>query len=370
MSRVAVIGCGVVGAAIAYELSQVPELQVTVFDRQPPAQASTGAALGVLMGIISHKVKGNAWDLRRRSMRRYETLIPELEGKTGNTIPFNRQGIVLLCFEGDDLQSWQHLAQTRHDQGYSLGLWDLAELQVRCPHIQNSRLIGAIHSPGDRQLDPTALTLAFVEAARQNGVTFEFNNPVEKIESLPDEPIHRLSTSAGVVEADWVVLSAGLGTTPLTQVASTPVEIRPVLGQAIRIKVSEMLGDRHFQPVITGEDVHLVPLGNREYWVGATVEFPTDAEVRADQAQLEAVWQKAIALCPALATAERLQAWSGLRPRPHNQPAPIIAPLVGYNRVLLATGHYRNGVLLAPATAQTVCKMIMDAMVMNEESKT
>lgn len=360
MSRVAIIGCGVVGAAIAYELSQIPDLQITVFDRQPPAQASTGAALGVLMGIISHKIKGNAWNLRQQSIQRYESLISELESMTGKAIPVNRQGILLLRFEDDDLASWQHLAEIRRQQNWQLDLWDRATVTSRCPHIVNSRIVGAVYSPCDRQIDPTALTLALVEASQQNGVDFQFNTPAQGLElaqSTGDRLTH-LSTSSGQVEVDWVILSAGLGTTRLTELAPAPVEVRPVLGQAMRVKLAEPLGDRHFQPVITGEDIHLVPLGDGEYWVGATVEFPVGHDVTADRDRLDTLWQGAIALCPALASAQILHTWSGLRPRPHNRPAPVIAPLSGYQNVLLATGHYRNGVLLAPATAQQIRSMI------------
>jgi len=106
----------------------------------------------------------------------------------------------------------------------------------------------------------------------------------------------------------------------------------------------------------------LVPLGNGEYWVGATVEFPAETVGNAMAPlpdQLEQMWTGAIGFCPALANAEIHQSWSGLRPRPQGQPAPIIGPLDGYENVLLATGHYRNGVLLAPATAQLVRDMIV-----------
>ncbi|NEO09325.1 FAD-dependent oxidoreductase, partial [Moorena sp. SIO3I8] len=72
MSKVAIIGCGIVGAAIAYELSRVNGLSITVLDQHMPAQGSTGAALGVLMGAISKKVKGRAWQLRQASIQRYQ----------------------------------------------------------------------------------------------------------------------------------------------------------------------------------------------------------------------------------------------------------------------------------------------------------
>ena len=87
MTRIAIVGCGVVGATLAYELSRHDSLDIHVIDQGNPAQGSTQAALGVLMGIISHKVKGRNWRLRRDSIERYKTLIPELESTLGRSIP-------------------------------------------------------------------------------------------------------------------------------------------------------------------------------------------------------------------------------------------------------------------------------------------
>ena len=102
MTEIAIAGCGVVGAAIAYELSRLPNLKITLFDENFPASGATKAALGVLMGVISQKTQGRAWKLRQTSLERYETLIPELESLTGYSIPYNRQGIVLLHFTGEN----------------------------------------------------------------------------------------------------------------------------------------------------------------------------------------------------------------------------------------------------------------------------
>jgi glycine/D-amino acid oxidase-like deaminating enzyme len=363
MSHVAVIGCGVVGAAIAYELSLVNGLDITVLERQTPAQESTGAALGVLMGAISKK-KGRAWQLRQASMQRYETLIPELEALTGRPIPFNRTGILMLCFAGDDLAAWEKLVKFRQSQGWHLEIWDTAQLQSRCPQLDNDNIIGAIYSPKDRQVDPTVLTQALVTAAESNGVTFKFGVAVEGIYSQVldgcDEHYRdrktcsQLHTNIGQLDVDWLVVAAGLGSTPLTSALEQTVDIRPVLGQALHLRV-ERLGHPDFQPVITGHDVHIVPLGERDYWVGATVEFPNQVgDVVAEPVLLETLRQDAVAFCPALADATILRTWSGKRPRPEGRPAPIVGQLPGYNNVLLATGHYRNGVLLAPATAQVI----------------
>lgn len=362
--NVVIIGCGVVGAAIAYELSQVEGSKITVFDRQPPAQASTGAALGVLMGVISHKIKGKAWQMRQTSIQRYETLVPELEAITSRKISFNRQGILSLCFEEENFPAWEKLVEIRHSQGWQLEIWDTVKLKNICPQVNNTKITGAVYSPQDRQLDPTALTLALVEAAQHNGVTFKFG--VTVLDALTPPPgsspefCYQLETTEGKIAADWFVIAAGLGSTPLTAKFNQMVDIRPVLGQALQVRLDYPLGNPNFQPVITGNDVHIVPVNDGDYWVGATVEFPSnDDDIPPNQQLLESVREQAIAFCPELATASIIRTWSGLRPRPEGRPAPVIGKLPGFSNVLLATGHYRNGVLLAPATAHTIREMII-----------
>ncbi len=358
--QVVVVGCGVVGAAIAYELSQLPGYAVTVIEQHLPAQASTGAALGVLMGAISQKFKGKNLRLRLASMGCYDHWIPQLEAITGRRVPFNRNGILRLCFEGEDLSVWQRLAQKRHEQGYHLEVCDRDWLATHYPYLNLEGVIGAIYSPGDRQVDPTALTLALIDGAQQHGATFQFHCAMQGVVAIAadsGQQCHTVLTSTGELAVDWLILAAGLGSTALTTSLQQPVEIRPVLGQALRLQLSESLGIPTQEPVITGNDVHIVPLGQAAYWIGATVEFdgltPT-----ADPALLEAVYHQAIARCPALQSGEIVQQWTGLRPRPEGRPAPIIERLPTYRNVILASGHYRNGVLLAPITAQRVRELL------------
>ncbi|NET00693.1 MAG: FAD-binding oxidoreductase [Sphaerospermopsis sp. SIO1G2] len=376
--NIVIIGCGVVGAAIAYQLSQIKGLNITVFDKNQPAQGSTAAALGVLMGVISHKIKGRAWQIREESVKRYATLIPELEGITGRKIPCNRQGIVMLLSEDPEhplesgvevIAEWEQLREVRKNQGWQLAVWDREKLQKFCPQINNPQVIGAVYSPQDLQLNPTALTLALVDAAQRNGVTFKFGVTVRNHQGISSQLVQTsptvtsqlksIDTTEGTIQADWFIVSAGLGSTLLTTQLNQKVNIRPVLGQALYLSLGRLLGNPDFQPVITGNDMNLVPMGRGDYWIGATVEFPqaTD-EVYAKKELLESLRQQAIAFSPDLADAKVLRTWSGLRPRPEGRPAPVIEKLPSFSNVIVATGHYRNGVLLAPSTASTVQNMI------------
>ncbi|AOY83784.1 FAD-dependent oxidoreductase [Moorena producens JHB] len=376
MSKVAIIGCGIVGAAIAYELSRVNGLSITVLDQHLPAQGSTGAALGVLMGAISKKVKGRAWQLRQVSIQRYQTLIPELEALTGYQIPVNRNGILKLCLPGEDLASWEKLLQTRLCDGWQLEIWDVPQVKHRCPQLSQDKFIAGIYSPQDLQIDPTALTQVLVAGAEANGVRFNFGITVKGFESIGSDlnnslNCSQISTDSGTLEIDWLVVAAGLGSSGLIKMLQPqdlqvsrdlPLTLKPVLGQGVKLRLPQPMGYEDFQPVITRDDVHILPVGKQDYWVGATVEFPDDAgNVEAQPALLEVVRQNAIAFCPALATAEIIHTWYGLRPRPEGRPAPVIDQLPGYNNVWLATGHYRNGVLLAPATAQIIREEIIDS---------
>lgn len=360
--RVGIVGCGVVGAAIAYELAGQANLRVTVVDQRSPDQwHSTGAALGVLIGAISQKFKGRHLQLRWDSLQRYETLIPELEALTGQVIPYNRLGILELCFDAADWQRWQQVARVRQTQGLELQMLSLEQIAQPYPEFSQARSLvgelamGGIYSPSDRQVDPVALTQALIQAAQLRGAQVQFQTQVEQI-SAELGRVHTLHTSQGSIAVDWLVVAAGLGSTPLTAQLRSPVEIRPVLGQALHLRRQTPFPS--LRPVIQAEDVHLVPLNAWDLWVGATVEFTEEGNLQPDPARLEKVRQQAIALCPDLEAAQVLRSWSGLRPRPEGRSAPVIEALVGYENVLLATGHYRNGVLLAPITALKILDWI------------
>jgi glycine oxidase len=354
--KVTIVGCGVVGATIAYELSQVSDLEITVIDAQPsPVQAdlkecptSTGAALGVLMGAISKKEKGRNLRMRLFGIQYYDKLIPELEAVTRRSIPFNRQGILMLQFPEDDLSVWNRLIEVRQKQDLTLELWNQERLKLEFPFLD--RATAAVYSPCDRQINPVALTQALIEGAKLHGVKFQFGTKVIGRQGK------QVQTSQGLIESDYLVISAGVGSSQIEK----SIDIRPVLGQAIHLRLPKPLSQSDL-PVITGNDVHIVPLGGTEYWIGATVEFPTEAGevLPPDRAMFDQVMREAIEFCPSLKDAEPIRSWFGLRPRPQGRSAPVIEELEP--NVLLASGHYRNGVLLAPATAEEVKERILSS---------
>lgn len=364
MSKVIIIGSGIVGSTIAYELSHDSNLDITLIDEKNPGTGSTGAALGILMAVISHKTKGRAWKLRESSLQRYNTLIPELEALTGLHIPYNTDGIVKLLFPDDDLASWENLAQIRSQQGYTLNIWDKSLLKHYCPEVDVSSFLGAVYSPCDRQINPTFLTKALVKGASLKGVKCIFGEKVQNLKILDDKNkrCREITIGNDSLSADWVILATGLGTSSLIQPLGSKIAIKPVLGQALLLKHTGWKTKENFNPVITGNDIHIAPMGNDEFWLGATVEFPNNGdEILPDEELLQHLQEEATRFFPSLVNAPIMLSWTGKRPRPEGKSAPIIEKLGDYENIILATGHYRNGVLLAPATALSVLELIKES---------
>ncbi|MEM8603483.1 MAG: FAD-dependent oxidoreductase, partial [Cyanobacteria bacterium P01_H01_bin.121] len=284
--------------------------------------------------------------------------------------PSNCCGILELCFDAAQRGFWEDLAAIRAQQGYTLELIEQPQLAERHPYLNSERVEFAIASQQDLQVQPIPLTQALVAAAQQQGVKFIWSTAVQDLEVDGEaEPnCCAVITPQQVIETDWLILTGGLGTTALTQTLQKPVQLMPVLGQAIRVRLPQAFQGEQQIPVLTANDVHVAPLGKQpdgahDYWLGATVEFPNACGDLPEQPNLLAqIKQDAIAFCPGLQAATVIETWSGLRPRPVNRAAPIIEWLPSYDNVLVASGHYRNGVLLAPATAHLVQQMLTERL--------
>ena len=396
--HVVIVGCGIIGATLAYELSRTQQFRISVIDEHSqqfvpsgPISAqkftsSTGSALGVLMGVISRKLKGRAWEMRRASIRRYETLIPELEAATGIRILHNRHGLLRICFENEPMNQWEELVAQRHRQGFRLQILGRDTLMRTYPQLRitnrhrlrragnrlsitkdkggqqlpSRKIIGAIYSPQDLQVNPVSIAMALIEAAVQQGATFHWGWRATGLNSEKRGDRHhvnRIETTRGAIDCDGIIVTAGLGSSKLAADLNYELPQRPVLGQAVHLKLPKSLCIT--EPVIIGQDVNIIPLEKGHYWVGATVEF-SDGEQHPEccKANLDHMLQTAFGLCPRLRDADILRTWSGLRPRPQNRPAPVIESLENYDNAILATAHYRNGVLLAPATAELVYELV------------
>lgn len=347
MTTITIVGCGVIGASIAYELSkelQAKALDINVIEvTSQPAMGATGASLGVLMSACSAKAKGDLVKLRLASLSKYDRLICELTAQTQHDLLYNRHGILSLYRSPDAEMKARSLIEIRQEQGFELQWLGKDQIAEQFPQWLTD---GGLLSPCDRGLHPRKFTQALVDAATQNGVKFQWNTSVKKLEEL---------------SSDRLVITAGLGSNALIAPLlrdQTQDLLQPVGGQALRVKVPNL----NLKTIVhaeneDGSDINIVPLGDDQYWLGATVEFEYELLPREENIAL--LLAQAIAWCPAFANAEVLETWSGERPRPQGTRAPILGFVPNHPQMLIATGHYRNGVMMAPVTAQITKDLLL-----------
>lgn len=347
MTTVTIVGCGVIGALIAYELSkdcQANALDITVIEaNSQPTMGATGASLGVLMAACSAKAKGDLVKLRLASLSKYDRLITELTAQTKHDLLYNRHGILSLYRSPDAEMKARSLIEIRKEQGFELQWLGQSQIAEQFPQwLTDSGLL----SPCDRALHPRKFAQALVDAATKNGVKFHWNTSVQNLEAL---------------SSDRLVITAGLGSNaliaPLLRDQKQDL-LQPVGGQALRVKVPNL----NLKTIVhaeneDGSDINIVPLGDDQYWLGATVEFEYEQLPREEN--IAFLLEQVIAWCPTFAKAEVLETWAGERPRPQATRAPILGFVPNHPHMLIATGHYRNGVMMAPVTAQITKDLLL-----------
>jgi glycine oxidase len=355
---VIVVGAGVIGLACAWRAAQ-RGLDVVVLDRSAPAAGATGVAAGMLapIGELSFGER-RLLELTLEAAARYPDFVAELEEASGESTRYERCGALHLALDRDEAEELRR----RHGLQQSLGLdadWLTAS---SCRDLEPGlapSIVAGVHAPGEGAVDPRALCAALLAALEREGA--EVRNDAAVCEALIEgKRIRGVRTEAGEeVLAERVVLANGAwaGESDWLPPDARP-EVRPVKGQILTLRGPA--ADPVCERIVASDRVYVVPRGDGRLLVGATVEERGfDTTVTAGGV-LELL-REAYRLLPEVAELELTEASAGLRPG-----TPDNLPLVGpgeFEGLVLATGHYRNGILLAPLTAERVAQLLVGAEV-------
>jgi glycine oxidase len=350
---VAIIGGGVIGLAIAWRAS-AHGMAVAVIDPAPGSGASHVAA-GMLAPVAeAHFGEQRLLDLTLESWRRYPEFIAELESSSGSATGYLRCGALLVARDADDTAQLDREHRFRE----SLGLREERLTARECRRLEPGlapSVRGGVLVEDDHQVDPRLLVSALRDAAARLGVTFV--REAAAAVRVARGRVSGVQLRDAVVDARTTVLAAGCWS---AHVAGLPPEavppVRPVKGQTIRLRATTAAAP--VTRIVRGCDVYVVPRADGSVVIGSTVEergFDTTVTAGAMFEML----RDARELVPDVSEMEVTEAIAGLRPG-----SPDNAPLIGagmLDGLLVATGHYRNGVLLAPVTADAIIALLTDA---------
>jgi glycine oxidase len=346
---VVIVGAGVIGAAIAYTLSGSTRLRIVVLERGTPGCESSNAAAGVLAVASGQARRGVLLELRRISAALFPGLVAALEDETGIGLEYRRDGLLSLAFSELQAHDLRDLVRHRTEQGLQCELLDRATVVADEPAV-NPHVCAAAWFGDDGSVNSGRLVAALVSAARQRGVEFRMHAAVQSVSSTSAGATVRWV--GGCLEAAVVVVAAGAWSGELLAGGGIKVPLRPARGEMVAIRPTAW----RLRRTLSGEGTYLVPRRSGDVLIGSTTAFVGfDRRVTADG--VATLLARAGQLVPGARDVPVLNAWAGLRPCATIR-RPIIAPLPRMEKVVLATGHHRNGILLAPITARLVTEMI------------
>jgi glycine oxidase len=349
--RVVVVGAGIMGCSSALALA-ARGAEVVVLERAVPgaeASSAAGGILGAQVEAASHGGPGAAFEAALRARDAWPGFVAALEARTGLHVGYRKTGVLKIALHEDeargfaDVVTWQGAAKQRVEI-----VSDRAAREIE-PELAPS-VRSALWFPDDAQVDPRALLRALLAALAGARVELRAGATVRGL--LVAGGVCRGVRTEEELAADAVVLAAGSWSSLIPDLPATLPAVRPVRGQMV------LLEERppRLRTIVFGPRGYVVPRGDGRVLCGSTMEqVGFRKEVTAGGVQ--AILSSALAAIPSLAGAELASTWASFRPHAET---PMIgaSPLPG---LFLATGHHRNGILLAPETARAVSDAVLGA---------
>lgn len=354
VSDLVVVGGGVVGTSVAYFAAR-SGMSCTLLEKGAIGSGASNAASGVLSSTPGDSDYGR---LSRRSLELFHEFAPRLRDESGIDIELEECGELILAFDEGDVISLQGLRRQLTALGADVRWLESDDVTHLEPSL-NPSVMGAAYEPEVCRVNNQRLSDALASAASRNGAKISHGVEVTGL-LLDDSRVVGVTTSEGPVYAGSVVLAAGAWTglmdrwlygTDSPSSAGQPM-VKPVRG----VNLSLRLPQGGITSVVHGSWGLLVPRNDGTVIVGATVE-EVGFDCRVTAGNVHSILGLGAALVPSLIDADLNWALAGLRPGSADA-VPVIGSLPGYENVYIASGHFRNGILLSLATGEAIAGML------------
>jgi glycine oxidase len=353
---VVIVGGGVIGTAIAWRAA-LHGLDVTLIDPGDDAAKASLVAAGML-GPVSESVFGerDLLNLSLLAISRFPGFTEELEAATGQPAGLRTEGTLAVAYDNDDLAALQRMTAFRHSIGLAATELDGRQCRQLEPFLAPGTR-GGVLAAGDLSVDNRRYLAALKEAARKAGVR-TVAAAVTGVRSAGGRVRVTTSATGEPLSAPAVVVAAGWATSAISGVPG-PVRgaLRPVKGQILRLRHPRgmpLIATHTIRAAVGGRDVYIVPRADGEVVVGATQEERDDTDATAGA--VHDLLRDAMTALPAISELILAEVSVGLRPGTQDN-----GPIVGHTEttgLIVATGHFRNGILLSAATADAVTALL------------
>lgn len=358
-AEVVIIGGGVIGLTIARALALRGIRDVLLLERGALGAESSSAAGGMLAPRAEADRADEFFELACRSRALYPAFAAALLAETGTDVELDTTGALYLALTEEDEEEIARRCEWQTRAGLAVEKLQAAEVRQLEPRISES-VRGALRFPLDIQVENRRLLTALIAANQKLGVRLIPGTNAESLR-LQSGRVAGVETAHGFVSSRRVVVASGAWTSMITASESSNqrlprVRIEPVRGQMLCFAAQPPLV-RH---VIYSPRGYLVPRRDGRLLAGSTSEQAGFSK-QVTAAGMHAILSQAIEIAPALGSLPLLDAWAGLRPRAADD-LPVLGP-TEIEGLIYATGHYRNGILLAPITGELIAEVIVSSLV-------
>jgi glycine oxidase len=347
---VIVIGAGIIGCAVAYELAR-RGASVEIIDDRPAGMGATQASAGVLGPYVEAREEGPLLDLTARSLQLFDTFVARVTADSGLAIGYKRTGTLDVAAEPSELAALQSVAALLSKQDVPAEIIDGRAARELEPHLAGD-IAGGLLIPSHGFVAAGQLTKALVAAARRHGVQLITHGRARRIRRNGADLT--IETDRGSLTGGAVVVAAGSWAGQIDVEGAARLPVKPIRGQLLHLAWQ----GPPLRRVTWGRHAYLVPWDDGTLLVGATVE-DAGFDERTTVAGVRDLVEGAAELVPQIWSATFQLARVGLRPA-----TPDLLPIVGPSSIVpnlvYATGHYRNGVLLSALTADLVARAMLD----------
>lgn len=351
---VAIVGAGIIGLSVGFRLAKAG-CRVDIFERAEAGRSATYAAAGMLAaGVEAEPGEQVLLPLCLASQALWPEFARELEADSGQSVDLRNDGTLVVALNRDDVETLRHKYEFQRSLGIPLEWLSGAAAKEREPHL-HPRTAAAVYSAKDGQVDNRKVAAALKIAFAQAGGRLHEQSSISHID-VDAGRVRGVVVSDKPVAADVVVLAAGAWS---RQVQGLPANVlppvRPVKGQMVSVRMNP--DDPLVRHVIWAPKSYLVPRRDGRLILGATTEekgFDSNLTAGGVMALIEAAWRA----FPGIEELPIDEMWTGFRPGSRDD-APILGPVSGVEGLVLATGHHRNGILLAPITANALAEFIL-----------
>jgi glycine oxidase len=339
----------VIGGAIALELSRAG-LRVGLFDRQKPGLEASWASAGILSPAPENREMIAMVPLGKASLAMYPQFIEQVEELAGESTGFRPKGTLEAIFSQDAKAELSTIIALHHGLGLRaepLRASDARELE---PALSEELEAGVLR-PEEASVDNRALTAAVLRAAQRHGAEIFSGEGAQGV-WREGRRCKGLVLQNDKVEAQWTVVAAGCFSATIEGIAPY-APVRPAEGQMVALRADDL----NIERVLWSDKIYIVPRNDGRILAGATVEY-SGFDKRTTAGGIEKILSASIKLAPGLKNAHVEETWAGLRPDSPDH-LPILGP-TDVDGLLMATGHFRSGILLTPITARLIREWITE----------